>query len=325
MAGRGGIICAGNWIVDIIHDIPEWPAKSDLVAITRQTVGVGGGAANVAFDLAGLKTGYPVLPVGLLGQDEHGETVLRHCRAAGLRVDYLKSVPELRTAHTHVMNVPGDSRTFFYHPGANAHLSVDHLPLGAVAAQGALIFYLGYLNLLPLLDGVGADGRTGAANVMAQARRMGMLTCVDLVSSLNESYRPTVFGTLPEIDWLFLNETEAARATAVPLEGEVDRENMALAASRLMEGGLRQGCVLHTPRLSLWKTSDQELWFDVPQIPKSEIISPVGAGDAFAAGILHGLHESWPAEDCIQLGNKMAAACLRSPTATGGIPALNEL
>ena len=49
------------------------------------------------------------------------------------------------------------------------------------------------------------------------------------------------------------------------------------------------------------------------------------AGDAFAAGILHGLHESWNAHDCIVLGNKMAAACLRAPTATGGILALKEL
>lgn len=325
MAGGRGVICAGNWIVDIIHDIPEWPAKSDLVVITGQTVGVGGGAANVAFDLAALKSDYPVRPVGLLGQDEHGETVLQHCRAAGLSVDYLQSVRELRTAHTHVMNVPGDSRTFFYHPGANSHLGVDNLPIGAMAAHGPRIFYLGYLNLLPRLDAVGPDGRTGAAGILAQARRLGMLTCVDLVSSLNDSYREIVFGTLPEIDWLFLNETEAARATGVPLEGEADRENMTLAATRLLEGGLRQGCILHTPRLSLWKTADQELWFDVPQLPRSQIISPVGAGDAFAAGILHGLHESWPAQECVQLGNKMAAACLRSPTATGGIPALNQL
>ena len=67
------------------------------------------------------------------------------------------------------------------------------------------------------------------------------------------------------------------------------------------------------------------LWYEVPQIPKDDILSPVGAGDAFAAGILHGLHEGWSAHDCISLGNKMAAACLRAPTATGGIQALKDL
>ena len=52
MIAQRGIVCAGNWIVDIIHDISQWPKKSDLVNITGQTVGVGGGAANVAFNLA---------------------------------------------------------------------------------------------------------------------------------------------------------------------------------------------------------------------------------------------------------------------------------
>ena len=49
MTVQSGIVCAGNWIVDIIHDISEWPKKSDLVIITDQTIGVGGGGAIVAF------------------------------------------------------------------------------------------------------------------------------------------------------------------------------------------------------------------------------------------------------------------------------------
>ena len=113
MTARRGIVCAGNWIVDIVHDIPEWPAKSDLVVISNQSVGVGGGAANVAFNLAALKVDYPVLPAGLLGTDAYADTVLNACKAAGLPVDNLNVVQDLGTAHTHVMNVPGDSRTFF--------------------------------------------------------------------------------------------------------------------------------------------------------------------------------------------------------------------
>ncbi len=325
MADSCGIVCAGNWIVDIVHDIPAWPAKSDLVVISAQTVGVGGGAANVAFDLAALKVDYPVVPAGVLGQDAHGEAVLLFCHRAGLPVDHLHVVPDLSTAHTHVMNVPGDSRTFFYYPGANDHLSTESLSMDAIAALKPRIFYLGYLNLLPQLDAMGPGGRTGAAELLSRARSAGMLTCVDLVSSQNDDYAKIVLGTLPEIDWLFLNEIEAARATGITLNGEADRENMVRAATQLLSGGLRQGCILHTPRLSLWKTADQEIWCGVAQIPKAEIKSPVGAGDAFAAGVLHGLHEEWTAQDCVQLGNRMAAACLRAPTATGGIPALTDL
>ncbi|MEP3640095.1 MAG: carbohydrate kinase family protein [Paracoccaceae bacterium] len=324
MAVPRGIVCAGNWIVDIVHNISAWPAKSDLVVISDQSVGVGGGAANVAFNLAALKVDYPVLPAGLLGTDTHADAVLDACKAAGLPVENLNIVQDVGTAHTHVMNVPGDSRTFFYFAGANDHLSAQTLSFDTIASHQPRIFYLGYLTLMPILDAVGSDGHTGAYHLLAQARQSGMMTCVDLVSSSTDSYPQTVAGTLPEIDWLFLNETEASRATGIVLSGEEDRPNMLRAAKELMAGGLRQGCILHTPKLSLWKTKDQEMWFDVPQIPKVEIISPVGAGDAFAAGILHGLHEGWQPQKCVHLGNKMAAACLRASTATGGVSALGD-
>ncbi|MFT6121130.1 MAG: sugar/nucleoside kinase (ribokinase family) [Yoonia sp.] len=325
MESRRGIVCAGNWIVDIVHDIPSWPAKSDLVVISHQSVGVGGGAANVAFGLAALNVEYPVLPAGILGDDVHGEVVLNACHMAKLPIESLKTIPDVSTSHTHVMNVPGDSRTFFYHAGANEHLDAKSLSIDAIFARRPRIFYLGYLNLLPRLDVIKTTGRTEAADLLASARQSDMLTCVDLVSSTNDAYALIVLATLPEIDWLFLNETEASRATGVDINGDTDRESIGLAATQLMAGGLRQGCILHTPKLSLWKTADQEIWSDVPQIPQSEIVSPVGAGDAFAAGVLHGLHEEWSPHECVALGNKMAAACLRAPTATGGIPALNEL
>lgn len=325
MPARSGIVCAGNWIVDIVHDIPAWPAKSDLAIISNESMGLGGGAANVAFNIAALDAGYAVLPTGVLGQDEHGDTVLAMCLAADLPVDGFLQLPDVSTAHTHVMNVPGDSRTFFYCPGANDQLEPETIPMDSLATQMPRLFYLGYLNLLPKLDAMQSDGRTGAAHLLAKARAAGMITCVDLVSSLSETYQKTVFGTLPEIDWLFLNEVEAARATGVTITGETDKINIARAAEKLMQGGLRQGCILHTPQLSLWKTHDQETWFHAPQIPTSEIVSAVGAGDAFAAGVLHGLHENWSPQDSVQLGNKMAAACLRAPTATGSSPSLNDL
>ncbi|MFK7902048.1 MAG: carbohydrate kinase family protein [Nitratireductor sp.] len=325
MSVRSGIICAGNWIVDIVHDIPAWPAKSDLVVISNECVGMGGGAANVAFNLAALQTGYCVLPMGALGQDEHGSSAIKACVDVGLPTHGLLQLEGISTAHTHVMNVPGDSRTFFYCAGANQHFGPATVSINALYKQTPRIFYLGYLNLLPQLDEVHADGRTGAANLLGQASALGMETCVDLVSSHSKDYAQTVFATLPEVDWLFLNEVEAARATNIEIVGETDRENMKSSAEKLLQGGLRKGCILHTPQLTLWKTHDEELWFGVEQIPNSKIISAVGAGDAFAAGVLHGLHENWSPKDSVELGNKMAAACLRAPTATGGTPKLSQL
>ena len=66
MTDRSGIICAGNWIVDLVHDVDRWPNESELVRIGTQARGVGGGAANVITTLASLKPVCLYIPWALL-------------------------------------------------------------------------------------------------------------------------------------------------------------------------------------------------------------------------------------------------------------------
>jgi sugar/nucleoside kinase (ribokinase family) len=55
------------------------------------------------------------------------------------------------------------------------------------------------------------------------------------------------------------------------------------------------------------------------RVPREEIRSSNGAGDAFAAGILFGVHEGWPLQRSLALANASAATSLRSPTTTGSV------
>lgn len=320
----GGIICAGNWIVDIVHSLDRWPEKSDLVRILSEAEGVGGGAANVALDLAALGTDLPLHAVGLIGRDRHGATVRAACAAAGLQV-HLAEGDDL-TAHTHVMTLPGDSRTFFYHGGTNDLFGPDHVPLPVLAATGAWIFYLGYLNLLARLDRIGPDGRSGAAILLADARQAGLTTCVDLVSCDGPGFRATVEATLDAVDYLFLNEREAARATGLAIAGAEDVAGLTAAATSLLAGGVQRAVVIHSASLALWLGRDGASFLTRPApVPPDQIISPVGAGDAFCAGVLFGLHEGWPIEAGLDLGHRMAGASMRTATATGGVPPLAQV
>ena len=52
--------------------------------------------------------------------------------------------------------------------------------------------------------------------------------------------------------------------------------------------------------------------------------SAVGAGDAFAAGMLYGLHEQWPIVECLQLGHACAAASMRAVSTTAGVGTIAE-
>ncbi len=322
---KRGIACAGNWIVDIVHTIEAWPQKSDLVRIRDEVEGTGGGAANVLLALSAFRTGLPLYALGLIGTDRHAETVLAAVRGAGADTAGLKQTPRAPTAHTHVMNLPGDSRTFFYHPGTNDLLSDEDVAVESAAARGARIFYLGYLNLLGGLDRLDR-GTTGAARVLSRARAAGMTTAVDLVSTDRPEFRAAVEAALPHTDYLFLNEVEAARATGLTIDGAGDEAAIAAAAAQLLAGGVARAVILHTPALGLWFGADGTRLTRRPDpVMPEDIISPVGAGDAFAAGCLYGIHESWEPDACLRLGHRAAAAALKGATATEAIPPLSAL
>jgi sugar/nucleoside kinase (ribokinase family) len=72
------------------------------------------------------------------------------------------------------------------------------------------------------------------------------------------------------------------------------------------------GCVAAAPGGRTWRHGSV-------RVPRAQVRSTIGAGDAFAAGVILGVHEGWPVERCLRLGAASAAACVRSPYTSDGI------
>lgn len=326
---RGGIVCAGNFIVDRVHTLSYWPEQGHLAHIVHQDVGVGGGAANVVVDLASL--GFPgkLAAAGCIGADIDGEIVRTRLLDAGIDIDGLQALSDRATAHTHVMNVPGQNRTFFYHGGANDAVTDGLISPAAFAGAGYRLFYLGYLMLLPGLDVIDADGRSGASRLLEATRSAGLTTCVDFVSSADPEFAAKVGAALPYCDFLIINEVEAGRATGVPVRdanGELIEAGLLTAGERLLAAGVAKGAIIHAPEICFWFAPGA-----TPVVTRSrpvdpaEIASTVGAGDAFCAAVLYGLHEGWPIERICAVAHAAAARCLGGATATDGIPDMSVL
>ncbi|MEM9584266.1 MAG: carbohydrate kinase family protein [Pseudomonadota bacterium] len=324
MSDRSGVICAGNWIVDLVHDIDRWPNESELTRIGQQTRGMGGGAANVISALARLETGLPLYPMGAVGNDEHGRFILAECQKLGLPTSGLFTKAGTATAHTHVMSVAGQSRTFFYQGGANDILSADDFPAGTFADTKASIFYLGYLTLLGELDETVEGGTTKAALVLDRARQAGLTTCVDLVSIHHPRFREIVAAAAPYVDYLIANEIEAAFAS--PDEPAQATSDLARLSRDLLDLGVQQAVILHSAEQVVWISADgAELAFAIDPLPPEEIASNLGAGDAFCAGLLYSIHESLPPDRALQIAIATARASLKGFTATSTIPPLDLL
>lgn len=327
MTLKSGIICAGNWIVDHVYEVDQWPRERDLARINRRSISIGGGAANVSSVLAKLQTGLSVWPMGAIGKDGLGQRIINHCRELEFSSHLLATKSFVSTAQTHVMSVRGQSRTHFYDGGASDQLNEEDFRLAALEMTSARVFYLGYLTLLETLDRVSADGSSQSAKVLAGAKANGMITCVDMVSVDRPEYAEIVSAALPHMDYLIINQTEAALATQSPSSDECfSDETVEDMASRLLDGGIQIACVIHAPEKTLWADKGgARIWKQTDVVPASQIISPLGAGDAFAAALLYAIHQGWEPSSALELAEQVAAASLHGTDASSGVPALSAL
>lgn len=317
---RSGIIAGGNWIVDQLKSIDCWPEQDTLANIRRESRGNGGSPYNILKDLRALGARFPLEAVGLVGADDMGRWILADCRANGIDTRQLHITPRLPTSYTDVMSVAATGRrTYFHQRGANARLGPAHFDFRRTRAK---LFHLGYLLLLDTLDAPGADGRPRACAVLRAATRAGLVTSLDLVSEASNRFAQLVPQVLPEVDHLFVNDYEAARSTGISLHqnGRIRRSAVERAARALLASGVRRVVFIHFPEaVFALNRESRAIWQASVDFPKERIAGTAGAGDAFAAGILYGLHEEWSLERSLLLGVAAAAASLTEVDCSSGM------
>lgn len=318
----------GNWLVDCVKFIDAFPSKGNLTNIVDIKKGLGGCAHNVLVDLAKMQTGLPLYAGGCIGNDEYGKMVQDVMRTHGLDASNMVVVDSVETSYTDVMQEVGGTatRTFFHYRGANAALSAEMV---LSSSSPARIFHLGYLLLLDHLDAEDPEYGVVAARVLKGLTDMGYKTSVDMVSEEGDRFRRVVLPCLKYTDYLIINEVEAGACCEMSLrspEGEILLDKVQMAASELIAVGVRELCIIHFPEGGFVVSRSGESCFRPSRmLPLSEIISSVGAGDAFCAGCLYAIHEGFSLPDMLDFANASARFNLKSPTSTGGAPTLDQL
>ena len=324
MSDRKGILGAGNWIVDHIKVIDAWPGQDTLANIRTEFRGTGGAPCNVLIDLAKLGAEFPLVGAGIVGQDEPGDWILKTCQKYGVNTGLIQRTGQQPTSYTDVMTVERTGRrTFFHQRGANMLLDADSI---RIDSSDAKIFHLGYLLLLDRLDQPCARFGTKAAELLAKASELGFITSVDVVSEESDRFGRVVSPALPFLDFIFLNEFEAARVFSLEIRqgGKIDVPTLLKTADTLLAAGVRRWAIIHFPEGALAASHDgQRIFQPSLLIPPNQIAGAAGAGDAFAAGFLLGYHDGLPMEDCLVFGVCAAAASLRHPSTTEGVERLD--
>ncbi|MEI6971800.1 MAG: carbohydrate kinase family protein [bacterium] len=323
---RNGITAAGNWIVDRVKRVDCLPGRGMLANIKDQSFSPGGAPANVLGDLARLQAPFPLAGAGVVGADSDGHYLRSVFAELGVDIGCLHTAENAQTSFTDVMNdeVTGD-RIFFHCRGANALFSPQHVDVAALRCR---IFHLGYLLLLDEMDKLDPECGTVAARLLRDVRAAGILTSLDVVSEESDRFARLVPPALKHVDYLIVNEIEAARAVGLTVRDEqrrLDGAAVVEAVERLYGFGDMRLVAVHMPEgVYMREQSGRRYSRGSLLLPEGYVAGAVGAGDAFCAGMLYGLHEGWSPWDAAGLANCCAAASLSAPGASEGVKPLKE-
>jgi len=271
--------------------------------VFSDTTRLGGAALNFAAHLKRL--GHDPRIVSAIGTDVLGQAAGAAITSLGLDTTFLQTTGRFGTGTASVRLGPGDHTSFVIdRPAAYDAVEITEAILRQVVEWAPTWCYYGTLFpssscnrqlLQQLLDALPRARRFYDVNL-----RPGF-DSPELVSDL-----------LRASHVVKLNERELAEVHR-PLELPADPEAFCRAGSARY--GWRAACVTLGARGCALLAGDD--FVGAPGIPVT-VVDTVGAGDAFAAGFVHGLASEWPAATIADFANRAGAAVA---AVRGAIPA----
>lgn len=298
------IASVGILVADVVaKPVSHYPERGICAHVERMELHVGGCAANTGLALA--KLGLPVAVVGRVGQDAFGDFVVNTLQQHGVDTRGIRRSAIAGTSSTMVMVHPDGERSFIHHMGANAEFAPEDIDWDLLS--DCALFHLAGLYLMPRMDGA------PAARVLQEAKRRGMITCLDTTWDASGQWMRLLQPCLPYLDYITPNYGEAQQLT-----GETDPERI---ADRLLAEGVgtavikmdAQGCFVKGAGMA----------FHLPACTV-EVVDMLGAGDCFTAGWLAGIAMGWDLRRTARLANAVGALCVSALGATTGVKPLAE-
>ncbi|MGH8985648.1 MAG: 5-dehydro-2-deoxygluconokinase [Acidimicrobiia bacterium] len=270
--------------------------RTPLREVRTYTRFVGGFAGNVATGLARLGVRTAIL--SRVGDDGHGEFVRDFLADEGVDVRFLRVDPYWQTPPTFCEVWPPDRFpiTFYRRPTApDWQLSSGDFDLEEVAAA-ALLYATG----------------TGLAQPPSRETTLGALEAHRGTTIFDLDWRPSLWERSDEYPVL-VGEALAAADLVIGNEEEVDAAGAGNARPLVVKRGERGATV--------YEDGDET---EVPGSPV-EVVNGLGAGDAFAAAVGHGLLRGLPLVEAVRRGNVAGAIVASQLACSEAMPRLDQL
>ncbi|MCY3711723.1 MAG: carbohydrate kinase family protein [Gemmatimonadetes bacterium] len=305
------VLSVGDGNLDVWMRVPRHPdrragdVRGTGVVGDACRVGPGGAAANVALGIARL--GGRAAFVGAVGDDAPGDQFADRMRADGVDVSHLHVMTGQATSLACMFETPDGEYEFYVCPGPRT------IPSSCLAHD-----FVRTARMLYLTGHVLTEDESTCRNMldaMAVARKGGGTVAFGPGKYwLNPALESRVHEALKHTDILVSNDLEAEQLTG--------RKSLKDAVGKLLEAGIGIVAVTKGGRGSLLAAEDRMI--EQPAY-HSAGGSMVGAGDAFASGLLYSFLLEESLATMAAFANAAAAIKIGTPGASEGMPGVDEV
>lgn len=287
----------GTNAVDYLVTVPEYPKYDSKIRLTEYRQAAGGEVASTLVGLSrlGMRTVY----AGRFGSDREGEYGMEALAAEGVDIELAERIEGARTQIAFIIiDQRTGERTVVWDRDARLSYTASEVPLGM--ASKARVFHF-------------TPHDTAACEVLAQeAKESGTLVSVDI-----DNVFEGIQAVLPLVD-VMVTSAEFPQKLFGISEPE----------TALTELHARFGCALVGMTLG---EAGSLLYCNGRFVRSPGFAAPggckdtTGAGDAFRAGLLHGILSGASVEESARTANAVAALKCREVGARTALPSVEEV
>ena len=295
------VLVVGSLNMDLRIRTPRLPAPGETLTGSGFDTDGGGKGANQA--VAAARQGARVAMLGAVGQDAHGAALLAALQADGIDTHAVEHIAGTPSGTAAILLMPDGENSIVVIPGANHALTPERVRAQADRLRQARVVVA---QLECPLDAV--------AEALAIAREAGAVTVLNAAP-----VQPLGEALLGQLDWLVVNEIEAAALAGMPVPGPAEARAV---AEQLRRRGPRQ--VLVTLGAEGLVLAGPEGTLALPA-PRVQAVDTTGAGDTVVGALAAALAAGRPLREALTRAQAAAALAVTRLGTQSAMPTAAEV
>ncbi|WP_075643805.1 ribokinase [Paraburkholderia monticola] len=298
------VVVVGSANMDLVVHAPRLPSPGETLLGDRFETVNGGKGANQAVAAARLGANVAnVAMVGCVGTDAFGASLYDALSCERIDLAHVHRIADQPSGIASITVGSDGANSIVVAPGANAQLSTAHVDAAAelIARADMLICQL-EVPLASVERAIGIAARNGTPVLLNPAPA-----------------QPLDDALYRQIDYLLVNETEAALLTGIPVNSVPCARS---AAEALLAKGVRNVLVTLGAQGVIWAGAHGSGQMAAPSV---RVVDTTAAGDTFAGGFTVERASGASMQQSIAFGQRAAALSVTRAGAQSSIPFRTEL